>query len=210
MNDSSLFVVNKPSQPAAISKIHLKSLATEYFELFNRNVFESKLDLVTITWSRRLLTTAGKTLFTRGAGEGGKDKLEIQLSTKVLDDLEKLKVTLLHEMVHCAVFQIDRVKETSHGKAFKTWAKKAQGITKIEVTTKHQFFIHVPHQYRCLSCGQIFKRHSDSIDVQNESCPCKGLLTYLGRFDKEGTKTVASKKEPTKLFLMLTTQTQAA
>ena len=37
-------------------------------------------------------------------------------------------------------------------------------------------------------CGKIYGRHSKSLDVEQKCCGvCRGLLTFLGRFNKDGT-----------------------
>ena len=37
-------------------------------------------------------------------------------------------------------------------------------------------------------CGKIYGRHSNSLDVEKKCCGvCRGLLTSLGRFNKDGT-----------------------
>ncbi len=37
-------------------------------------------------------------------------------------------------------------------------------------------------------CGKIYGRHSKSLDIEKKCCGvCRSLLTFLGRFDQDGT-----------------------
>lgn len=73
-----------------------------------------------MTWSKRLNKTAGVTLMRR---ELGQRKAAIELSTKVLDSLPKLRQTLCHEMCHAAAWILDGVSKPPHGATFKRWAR---------------------------------------------------------------------------------------
>ena len=76
-------------------------IARKYFEHYNKTAFSGKLpNQILIEFNKNLRTTAGKTLFKLN----DYSNVTIQLSTKVLDTVEKLKSTLVHEMVHAAVY----------------------------------------------------------------------------------------------------------
>lgn len=46
---------------------------------------------------------------------------QIELATKVVDTIEKLRNTLVHEMIHAAVWILDHDNKNPHGKLFKAW-----------------------------------------------------------------------------------------
>lgn len=46
----------------------------------------------------------------------------IELSTKVVDSVDRLQRTLLHELCHAAAWLIDHVAKPPHGTHFKYWA----------------------------------------------------------------------------------------
>lgn len=55
----------------------------------------------------------------------------------------------------------------------------------VEITTTHSYEIAFKFRWRCSSstCGKIFGRHSNSINVDTHGCPCGSKLV---RIDKEG------------------------
>lgn len=74
------------------------SLTAKYFTEFNEGAFGGALSDVRVTWSKRLLRTAGVTKSRReyggggGAGMGGpRYTSEVELSAKVVDTEAKLK-----------------------------------------------------------------------------------------------------------------------
>jgi hypothetical protein len=130
-----------------------EALMKEAFLEFNQDAFSGKLSTVDVVWSKTLRTTAGLTLLktilkdtTPGAPL---DRLaSIELSTKVLDDQERLRSTLLHEMVHAAAWIVDGVSEPPHGSCFKKWAKVAmRNIPDAVVTTTHDYDIQYKHAW---------------------------------------------------------------
>ncbi len=95
------------------------------FDDFNRIVFENALKSVEVTWSKRLTSTAG---ITRLRKKKTSTKIEytasIELSTKLIDNEERLRATLMHEMCHAAAWLVDNVHKPPHGKVrilFRTW-----------------------------------------------------------------------------------------
>jgi predicted SprT family Zn-dependent metalloprotease len=79
--------------------------------------FNNKLPLdLSIKWSKRLLTTAGITIM-KLTKEGYKET-RIELSIKVVDNEERLRNTLLHEMCHAAAFYIDGERKPPHGNCY--------------------------------------------------------------------------------------------
>ena len=94
------------------------TLTSEYVQ----NVFSGRIS-VDVTWSKRLLTTAG---VTRLKKRGVVRTASVELSVKVLTDVERLKSTLLHELCHVAQWTLDNNKAPSHGKVFEKWRDKVR------------------------------------------------------------------------------------
>ncbi|KAG0148367.1 hypothetical protein CROQUDRAFT_32602, partial [Cronartium quercuum f. sp. fusiforme G11] len=158
-------------------------LAERLIERLNAQVFNhmlpAELDLV---WSKRLNTTAGKakwTVFKDGNGKMIREKVVIELGTKVVDSESRLMNTLAHELCHVATWIIDRQKDEKHGKFFKAWATKInRSMPEIEVTTKHTYEIDYKFNWTCAApgCSQKYGRHSNSIKPDRQMCSCGGTL----------------------------------
>lgn len=158
---------------------------------FNADIFGSRLprDLA-VTWSAKLRTTAGLTHYKRRVvGLEHEYTARVELSTKVLDNYDKLRRTLAHEMCHVAAWLLDHVDKPPHGAVFKKWGALAQRrVADMEVSTCHAYEIHQPYKWECGTCGQDYGRHSKSIDVDRQRCGvCKGKLIYLGKSTVGGT-----------------------
>ena len=123
------------------------ALTNQYFAEFGKAAFSGLLSSVDVTWSNKLRTTAGQTRLKRSMvnmtpGVPQIRSASIELSTKVLDNPERLRTTLLHEMVHAAAWIIDGVSNPPHGQCFKKWAKTAmRRIPNAIVTTTHSYEI---------------------------------------------------------------------
>lgn len=106
----------------------------------------------------------------------------IELSTKVVDDIDRLKITLLHEMCHAAAWIVDGSLRPPHGAFFQKWAQRAAtAIPSIAITTKHNFMIQYKYSWKCVNpaCSvQFIGRHGKrSIDIQRHVCgKCHGPL----------------------------------
>jgi len=178
-NSSDLNVQNFKKERIKITSILYKE--------FNKEIFDNQLPVdLEIEWSKTLYKTAGRTKMKRN-----KEKIKsakIELSYKVLDDIEKLKNTLVHEMCHVAVFFIDNVEERKHGNHFKYWGRKAESCySDIKVTTYHSYKIDYKYKYKCQNCGHIYGRHSKSIDVKKYRCQCSGEIKLMEKLKKDGT-----------------------
>ena len=161
-------------------------LVLQLFTKYNATVFDSQLpsDLV-IKWNKRLLTTAG---ITKLRLTSQKRVAVVELSEKVVDDLDRLKNTLLHELCHAAAWIVDAERRPPHGKSFWKWAQKASLIDTI--TTCHSYIIHKPFKYRCgnSECGVEYNRFSKSIDLERQRCgACRSVIEYIGKVDIAGT-----------------------
>lgn len=78
-----------------------------------------------MTWSKQLRTTAGLTRLkkTTRLGSPPQRTAKIELSVKIIDELQRLRSTLLHEMCHAAAWLVDGTAKPPHGACFKKWAK---------------------------------------------------------------------------------------
>jgi len=119
----------------------------------------------------------------------------VELSTKVIDDDDKLRNTLCHELCHVAAWLIDHTAKPPHGAVFKKWAAAAMAVyPSLSITTCHQYKIHHAFRWQCAECSKEYGRHSNSIDVTRQVCGvCKGKLVSLGKFKPDGTPAAARK-----------------
>lgn len=77
----------------------------------------------------------------------------IELSPRVLDSPERMRLTLAHEMCHAAQWLVDGTSKPPHGTAFRSWARQVERRTDIVVTTRHTFDVHMrcrPHRPHAL------------------------------------------------------------
>uniref|UniRef100_A0A7S1BDD0 SprT-like domain-containing protein n=1 Tax=Corethron hystrix TaxID=216773 RepID=A0A7S1BDD0_9STRA len=186
--------MSKSTKKRSSFKAKKDILTQTYFNEFNRKVFHSALSEVKVEWSTRLQTTAGitklrrmcKTTTTKSGDKHLKSVEEIErtasieLSTKVLDNEDRLKETLLHEMCHAAQWLIDGVSKPPHGDSFKRWAKRSMSVTNVRVTTTHQYEITYKYAWGCTTCKTVIKRQSRSIDTTRQVCgKCRGNLIEI-------------------------------
>ena len=170
--------VGKRQQASREFKRARDDIANDMFRTFDHAFCDGRLaDTTTVTWSKTLNTTAGITRM-KQSRQTGMRYAEIELAIKVLDNEERLRQTLVHEICHAAAFVIDGVSKPPHGDCFKKWANRAMDrIPGVIVTTKHDYEIKYSHFWTCSDCGLIYKRHSKSIDVKRHRCGrCKGDL----------------------------------
>ncbi|EJK52084.1 hypothetical protein THAOC_28683 [Thalassiosira oceanica] len=117
------------------------ALTRSTFKEFNERVFGGRLSSVEVTWNNKLQTTAG---LCRMKGRMGDENshtrvASIDLSMKVIDDIDRLRSTLLHELCHAAAWVIDANVKPPHGKVFKKWSAIAMRRTNVEqVQRGHQ------------------------------------------------------------------------
>lgn len=177
------------------------------FGEFNRDVFGSELGCVEVLWSKKLNTTAGLTRLRRCTndmtpGVPLKRLAVIELSTKIVDDENRLRETLLHELVHAAVWILEGVSKPPHGKSFKVWAKIAMSkIPDVVVTTTHKYEINYKFEWKCVnpSCSFTIGRHSRSVDLLRHRCgQCKGELMEIS---SDGTPKIRAQPSAYNLFV---------
>lgn len=164
-------------------------ITDQLYRKYNELAFGGELPTdLPIVWSKRLTSTAGLTKMSFQTSTGTRQG-EIILSEKVVDDVFRLKSTLLHEMCHAAAWFIDGTRKPPHGQSFWKWASICSAnIPGAVVTTCHSYQIHKPYQFECVDCHTKYGRHSKSIDVTKHCCGvCKGKLEFIGTFASDGT-----------------------
>jgi predicted SprT family Zn-dependent metalloprotease len=193
--------LNKGSR-AAFAKVRDKR-ARDLYRRYNSLVFEDSLPQdMDISWNKRLTTTAGLTHYSRENHVLQHIyKARIELSSKVVDNEERLERTLVHEMCHCAAWLMNHQAKPPHGTAFKRWADRAMRLAPhLDISTCHQYEIFYSHRWQCGDCSHIYGRHSNSIDVTRKACGlCRGRLVFLGKFDRNGE--VRKMKKPSEFSL---------
>nr|ODN94420.1 hypothetical protein L204_04551 [Cryptococcus depauperatus CBS 7855] len=158
-------------------------IAQTVFDDLDTRVFESKLGTkgvgARIMWNNRLLTTAG--MARMSLKEAQSKEHWIELSEKVLTGEERIKNTVAHEMCHLATWIISGDYKNPHGAIFKSWGRKVMAARQ-DIETKHSYSITYKYEWKCSNqyCGQVYKRHSKSIDVAKHACgSCRSKLTPL-------------------------------
>ncbi|GAA5913372.1 uncharacterized protein JCM6883_003056 [Sporobolomyces salmoneus] len=149
-----------------------------------------------VVWNARLRNTAGRARWKKvkstSPSKAGsttivvRHECTIELSTKVIDTELKLRNTLAHELCHIAAWVLSGEVKPPHGGAFKLWANRIMKVfPDLEITTTHSYSIVYKFRWRCSSvtCGKIFGRHSNSINVSTHGCPCGSKLV---RIDRDG------------------------
>ena len=162
------------------------SLTADALERFNNIVFHNRLPRdLSVSWSKRLKTTAGITRINEKTRA-----CRIEMSEKVIVNKDRLESTLLHELCHAAAFLIDNEMTPPHGAAFRRWADHAEETTGITVSTCHSYDIHTPHKFDCTNpdCGVTYGRHSKKgFNIDRFVCgKCQSRVQYSGKFDQDG------------------------
>jgi len=190
-------------------------LTQKLFESLNTLGFHDRLPSnLSIVWNKKLRTTAGITKLklsssssSSPSGSSGAPNRSalIELSEKVIDCEERLRLTLLHELCHAAAWLLDGERKPPHGPAFWKWAKTASQRTSLSVTTCHSYEIHKPYHFECVneSCGISYNRHSKKgVDVDRSRCGvCRSQIVFKGAFNADGTP--KKQREPSAFSLFV-------
>lgn len=158
-----------------------ESAAKAMLQYFDDEVLAGVLrGRVEVVWNRRLLKTAGLTYMRR---EGNPRSARIELSVKVVDDVERLYSTMAHELCHACQWILDDAARPPHGKEFKRWARVFQNWDEdLSITTCHEYAIAFRFEYTCQNCGYVYGRHSRSIDTSRQRCgKCSGRLVLRAK-----------------------------
>eukprot|EP01034_Spumella_vulgaris_P025012 gene25011-31416_t len=190
-----------PSKVASAFKKSVKkdSVVERLFREYNEKIFSSLLPAsLSITWSNRLLTTAGITRNRTAMTVEGRSRVSaIELSLKVIDNHDRLVSTLLHELCHAAVWIVDGA-QGGHGSEFFRWGNK---VTKryphVPVSRCHAYEIHKKHHFRCSNeaCASKWSAHTKKgVNIEKNVCgKCKSKILYVGIVSADGE--VAKKRE---------------
>jgi predicted SprT family Zn-dependent metalloprotease len=166
----------------------LRALVPALYAELNAAAFNSMLpEHVPVTWNARLRRTAGRCLFITESPHGSKAaaankqrSAAIELSPRVLDDPERLRSTLAHEMCHAAQWLLDGVAKPPHGEAFRKWARTVEArVPGLAITTRHSYEVTCRFRYECIGCAQPYGRHA-RLDLERRRCGrCGGALRLL-------------------------------
>ncbi|KAA1114051.1 hypothetical protein PGTUg99_013105 [Puccinia graminis f. sp. tritici] len=167
-----------------------EEMAEELLVELNRKVFGRKLPPIELFWSKRLNTTAGRAHYVHVTDALGNrvPRARVELASKVVDDIHKLRSTLAHELCHVACWFIDHKMRENHGRFFQAWGRKVtKAMSDIVVTTRHSYEISYKFKWACdrSGCNRVFGRHSDSIKPARQRCACGGRLVAILRNGKE-------------------------
>lgn len=148
----------------------------EAYEEFDKRIFHFK-EKIPIKFTNKLVTTAGRCFMHsphRKYNDDDDDDIvinkyngkhaNVELSIKVIDTLERLKSTLLHELCHAASWL--NYGDKDHTGAFTHYKHLCNNIYKDSVTTYHNYHIFFKYRYECVDCHHIYGRHSKSIDLE--------------------------------------------
>ncbi|KAG1885658.1 SprT-like family-domain-containing protein [Suillus subluteus] len=165
--------INKPSpripvRGKAEEQARREKYAAQLFEELNSTIFKNGLPRETkLNWNKRLLTTAGRAKWHRS--RDGAQTTEIELAAKILDCDERIRNTLSHEMCHLACWIINENPKEGHGQAFKVLVVMIKR-PEIEITTRHNYEISYPFEWKCEKCSKVYGRYSKSI--RPDECVC--------------------------------------
>lgn len=141
------------SEPDKDSFSDDKEYVKALWNFYNDKYFDGMMNEPVIFWlqqsSKFRVGALGTTQLTK---RGTVDS--IKLSPYLMRDIELLKETLLHEMCHQAVIEIDRNTRDKHGPVWKKWARKC-GIPE---STKGS---------RTLPNTQSEQEHLDNLESEN-------------------------------------------
>ncbi len=164
---------------------HRDKLTAILYRRFNEEIFLERLAPdMHISWSSRLLKTAGRCLQFSRMNKTTTNNIrycQIELSSKVLDSAERLRDTLLHEMCHAASWVISGCRD-GHGKNWKDWTNRC--ITRFPelpiIESSHSYDIRTKFTYKCSKCDFQVGRHTMSLNVDRKACGrCRGRFEVL-------------------------------
>ncbi|XP_044578682.1 uncharacterized protein LOC123261206 isoform X1 [Cotesia glomerata] len=165
-------------------KLTKDELCQRLYKIFNEKVFDSQLPKnMSIEWNARMRRTAGfcYNKMIRSAIGKPERSSRIVLSTKILDEPNRLRDTLIHEMCHAATWLINEISD-GHGIYWRSWASKALKVFPElpPITRCHDYKITTKYTYRCVDCGYSIGRHSKSLDISRKRCGhCFGKFELL-------------------------------
>jgi predicted SprT family Zn-dependent metalloprotease len=198
--------------PSTLFNKTREKFAVKLFNQFDQTVFDGKLKAagIQLSWSRRLTSTAGKTIVKLGRGiQKGVCKVDIVLSATILDRETRLQSTLLHEMCHAAAWIVDKNDNPPHGPVFQKWAELAQARTGVAVTTTHTYSI-AKYAWACKSAACTVKilRPTNSFKPDAVVCAKCGSGFVAVNVETGEPLQLRAKKLPSKYNIFVKEQSQ--
>ncbi|KAG2077059.1 hypothetical protein BDR04DRAFT_1089362 [Suillus decipiens] len=188
-----------PTRRKADEQAHREKYAAQLFEEYNSTIFDNGLPRKTkLNWNKRLLTTAGRAKWHKS--RDGVQTTEIELAAKILDCDERIRNTLSHEMCHLACWIINGNPKEGHGQAFKAWASKVMfKYPEINITTRHNYEISYPFEWKCERCSKVYGRYSKSIKPDECVCGVCKVGKLIPLFEQRAPRTPKISKMATAL-----------
>ena len=159
-------------------------LAQKIFAVFNFSVSGHRLNpsKIEIVFNDQLWTASGiHRVYYRDHESPYRKKSFIYLSIRHLDNPERLRKTLLHELCHAAVYHIDQTMEDGHGPKWHWWVQqvghKHPNISKITETAN---YISNKHLYKCIKCFYDVGEKEEIESNKYKGCrKCGEWIIYL-------------------------------
>lgn len=107
------------------------------------------------------------------------------------------KSTSLKVLLRSAAVWVISQSSEGHGRIWAGWMQRVHRLYPgFDLSTRHGYEIHKPFRWQCEACSSFEERHSKSMkdDTACRVCGTKGRLTYLGKFEKDGTP--AKQRQP--------------
>ena len=158
-------------------------LARKLFTYFNATVFGNFLpENVEIEFNFQLWRPSGAA-HTLVRGDDNSRYYKIFLSVRHMEDPERLRDTLIHEMCHVAVWLLNvnpRSKDGDHGPCWQKLATHAQSVHPniiIQKFERHATFTF--YLYKCTDCGCDIGENVPR-EKDQRTCPkCGGVLSFI-------------------------------
>ena len=161
-------------------------LAWKIFEVFNFSVCEHKLDhsKMEIYFNDQLFDEVGFHLEYIDDVYPYRRTSVIYLSIRCLDNPERLRDTLLHELCHATVWQIDEIyEEDDHGPQFKWWIQHLghnHPYIDMRQVEEEADFQGNEYLYQCIKCGYDIGENKPLARECHKSCMrCGGRFSLV-------------------------------
>jgi len=183
-------------------QLKLDDIILDLYSMINRSLFKLKLPrnlakrgtsyvsdcgLATVTWNKKLKSTAGRCRMGICKDNRLSKKFCIELAPHILTSGQRLRDTFLHELIHAANWMIDLDHKAGHGPLFRKWGVLAKKLHPEipPVSTKHSYEINYKYWWECSNvsrgtCTVKVGRKSKSLDVTKVRCAkCKAPFVYV-------------------------------
>ena len=164
-------------------------LAWILFNYFNKTVFNNQLPVDTnISFHSQLWNKCGMTLTFRHPVTKCYDVI---LSKRHMENPEKVRNTLLHELCHVANLTIDFISLINipdpHGPIWKKWTQHAESvhpdISKVEIGVTSKTI--TDFLYECTNCGFDIGANIPLLENKPLKCACGGNYHQVHLYDQE-------------------------